>query len=52
MDAMNTVNDEVEQVSDIARSACDPVELGAASEETQGAWVGVESDFFGGLHFA
>jgi hypothetical protein len=49
---MNSVNDEVEQVSEIAPSACDPVELGAASEETRGGWVGLDLDGVGGFHFA
>jgi hypothetical protein len=45
MGDMNPVSDEIAQVSDIASSECDPVELGAASKETQGGFIG---NFFDG----
>jgi hypothetical protein len=49
MDDMNQVINEVEQASDIASAESDPVALGAASEETQGQFVGLLLDGFGGL---
>ena len=49
MDDLNRVHEEIEQVSGVATTECDPVDFGLASQETQGSFLGQFFDFAFGL---